>query len=197
MVRDGDFVGVAAPDEPTAEAALKHCEPNGPGREGDAGPTDATIYEDFKREPGDIQRRNESRRAATVRSRALWSSVRRETRGAGTRRPTSPTPRWSRARRWPSGTDDRLTVWTGTQRPFGVRGELSSAFRLPEDRIRVIVPDTGGGYGGKHTGEAAIEAARLAARPAKPVKLVWSREEEFTWAYFRPAGLIEAESRRP
>ncbi len=60
---------------------------------------------------------------------------------------------------WAGG---RLTVWTGTQRPFGVRGELSEAFQIPEEAIRVIVPDTGSAYGGKHTGEAAIEAARLA-----------------------------------
>jgi isoquinoline 1-oxidoreductase len=85
-----------------------------------------------------------------------------------------------------------LTVWTGTQRPFGVRGELARAFELPEDRIRVIVPDTGAGYGGKHTGEAALEAARLARAVRRPVKVVWTREEEFKWAYFRPAGVIDA-----
>ena len=90
--------------------------------------------------------------------------------------------------------DGKLTVWTGTQRPFGVRSELASAFRIAEDRVRVIVPDTGSGYGGKHTGEAAIEAARLAKAAGKPVKLVWTREEEFTWAYFRPAGVIEITS---
>jgi nicotinate dehydrogenase subunit B len=89
-------------------------------------------------------------------------------------------------------TDDRLTVWTGTQRPFGVRSELARALNIPENRIRVIVPDMGSGYGGKHTGEAAVEAARLAKASGKPVKLVWTREEEFTWAYFRPAGVIEA-----
>ena len=89
---------------------------------------------------------------------------------------------------------DKLTVWTGTQRPFGVRSELAQAFQIPESQIRVIVPDTGSGYGGKHTGEAAVEAARLARSAGKPVKLVWSREEEFTWAYFRPAGVINVES---
>jgi nicotinate dehydrogenase subunit B len=86
---------------------------------------------------------------------------------------------------------DNLTVWTGTQRPFGVRSELAEAFRIPEERVRVLMPDTGSGYGGKHTGEVAIEAARLARAAKRPVKLVWSREEEFTWAYFRPAGVIE------
>ena len=89
---------------------------------------------------------------------------------------------------------DNLTVWTGTQRPFGVRSELAEAFRIPEDHVRVLMPDTGAAYGGKHTGETAIEAARLARSAKRPVKVVWTREEEFTWAYFRPAGVIDVKS---
>jgi CO/xanthine dehydrogenase Mo-binding subunit len=84
-----------------------------------------------------------------------------------------------------------LTVWTGTQNPARVRGELMEAFHLPTDRVRVIVPDTGGGFGGKHTGEVALEAARLAKSCGQPVSVRWTRAEEFVWAYFRPAGLIE------
>jgi nicotinate dehydrogenase subunit B len=63
---------------------------------------------------------------------------------------------------------------------------------LSPQQVRVIVPDTGSAYGGKHTGETAIEAARLAKAAGKPVKVAWTREEEFTWAYFRPAGVIDA-----
>jgi isoquinoline 1-oxidoreductase len=88
-------------------------------------------------------------------------------------------------------TDGKLTVWTGTQRPFGVQSDLVRALGLTADKVRVIVPDMGSGYGGKHTVETATEAARLAKAAGKPVKIVWTREEEFTWAYFRPAGLIE------
>ena len=55
----------------------------------------------------------------------------------------------------------------------------------------MIMPDTGSGYGGKHTGDAALEAARLAKAAGKPVKRNWTREEEMTWAYFRPGGVIE------
>ncbi|NUQ00280.1 MAG: molybdopterin-dependent oxidoreductase, partial [Armatimonadetes bacterium] len=89
---------------------------------------------------------------------------------------------------WENG---KLTVWTGTQRPFGVRQELMQAFGLPAEQVRVIVPDTGSGYGGKHTGEAAVEAACLARAAGRPVKVLWSRQEEFTWAYFRPAGVMD------
>jgi isoquinoline 1-oxidoreductase len=89
---------------------------------------------------------------------------------------------------------DKLTVWTATQNPFRVRSEIAQAFRMPEDRVRVIVPDFGGGFGGKHTGETAVEAARLAQAAKRPVSLQWTRQEEFTWAYFRPAALIEVEA---
>ena len=90
--------------------------------------------------------------------------------------------------------DGRLTVWTGTSNPFRVRDQLAEAFRITPNRVRVISPDMGGGFGGKHTGEAATEAARLAKEAGRPVKLQWTRAEEFTWAYFRPAALIEVEA---
>ena len=86
---------------------------------------------------------------------------------------------------------DKLTVWTGSQRPFGVKSDLAREFGVAQDNVRVIVPDTGSGYGGKHQGDAGVEAARIARAVGKPVKRNWTREEEMTWAYFRPGGLIE------
>ena len=90
--------------------------------------------------------------------------------------------------------DGKLTVWAGTQNPFGHRRELAGAFHISDDQVRVIVPDFGAGFGGKHTGEASVEAARLAQAAGKPVSLRWTRAEEFTWAYFRPAAVIEAQA---
>ncbi len=92
---------------------------------------------------------------------------------------------------WENG---KVTIWTATQNPFAVRGEVARAFSLAEDKVRVIIPDFGGGFGGKHSGECAVEAARLARAAGKPVRLVWTRAEEFTWAQFRPAAVIEAEA---
>ena len=90
--------------------------------------------------------------------------------------------------------DGKLTVWTGTQNPFGCRSELARAFHLADEKVRVVVPDFGAGFGGKHSGEAGVEAARLAQAAGHPVCLRWTREEEFTWAYFRPAAVIEVEA---
>ena len=89
---------------------------------------------------------------------------------------------------------DRATVWVGTQRPFGVRGEVAAALGLPEERVRVVVPDFGGGFGGKHSGDVAVEAARLSQAAGAPVRVAWTREEEFRWAYLRPAAVIDVRS---
>jgi isoquinoline 1-oxidoreductase len=92
---------------------------------------------------------------------------------------------------WQEG---KLTVWTGTSNAVSVRDQLAEALRVSRGKVRVIVPDMGGGFGGKHTGEAAVEAARLARAAGRPVSLRWTRAEEFTWAYFRPAALIDIEA---
>ena len=89
---------------------------------------------------------------------------------------------------------DDLTVWVSTQAPFGVRGELAQTLGIPETRIRVIGMDTGVGYGGKTRCQPAAEAARLAKVARKPVRVAWTREEEMSWNTFRPAGIIDIRS---
>jgi isoquinoline 1-oxidoreductase len=72
-----------------------------------------------------------------------------------------------------------------------VRSALAEALDVREEHVRVIVPDTGAGFGGKHAADVAIATARLSRAAGSPVKLQWTREEEFTWAYFRPAAVID------
>ncbi len=74
----------------------------------------------------------------------------------------------------------RLTVWSSTQTPHLVRKTLAEMFDLPPERVRVVAPPLGGGYGGK--GHIRIEplAAALAWKvPGRPVKLALTRAEEF------------------
>ncbi len=87
--------------------------------------------------------------------------------------------------------DGKLTVWAGCDGPYRAKGDLARTLGLSADQVRVIIPDMGGGFGGKHSTEAAIEAARLAKAAGRPVCVRWTRAEEFTWAYFRPAAVIE------
>ena len=89
---------------------------------------------------------------------------------------------------------DRVTVWVGCDGPFRARGTVARELGVPDEQVRVIVPDMGGGFGGKHTAEPAVEAARLARAAGKPVSVRWTRQEEFTWAYCRPAAVIECKA---
>ncbi len=188
VVHDGDFVGVVAPSRDTAEQALAIIDAQwketpqpsskelfaylkehptngrgGPGGSSDAKP--ANLADAFSRAEHQV---SASYDIAYIAHAPL--------------EPRAAVAEWN---------DNKLTVWTGTQQPFGVRESLATTFKLAPEDVRLIVPDTGAGYGGKHTGDAAIEAARLARKAGKPVKIIWTREEEFTWAYFRPAGVIE------
>jgi isoquinoline 1-oxidoreductase len=90
--------------------------------------------------------------------------------------------------------DDRVTVWTGTQVPFGVRFDIATRLGIDESLVRVIVPPSGGGFGGKHSVETAAEAAVLSRAVGRPVKVRWGREEEFVAGYFRPAAVIDVRS---
>ncbi len=181
VVQDGDFVGVTAltaQGAARALAALKAEWQTVPQ------PSGETLYEQLR--PGAKAGRAGDLRASDPASGHTIEATYTIAYIAHTPlEPRAAVAEWK---------DDRLTVWTGTQRPFGVRGDLAGAFKLPESGVRVIVPDTGSGYGGKHTAEVAIEAAKLARAAGKPVKLVWTREEEFTWAYFRPAGVIDVKA---
>jgi nicotinate dehydrogenase subunit B len=187
VIRDGNFVGVAAPGESLASRALTAIraewktipQPSGSELFG-------YLKEHVSEEPDRFRHI-----LGSMESGLAAAEVRLQKTYTVAYIAHAPLEPRAALAQWDNG---QLTVWTGTQRPFGVRGELAEAFRIPEDHVRVQVPDTGAGFGGKHSGEAGVEAARLARGAGHPVKLVWTRAEEFTWAYFRPAGVIEISS---
>lgn len=185
VIRDGNFIGVTAPSESDAHRAASAIKA---AWKAEQQPSAKELFDYLKKQATEAQTANPRGSIAEGLAQADKKLEQTYTVAYIAHAPLEPR---AAVAQWTTG---KLTVWTGTQRPFGVRSELAEAFRIPEDRVRVIVPDTGSGYGGKHTGEAAVEAARLAQAAGKPVKLVWSREEEFTWAYFRPAGVIDVAS---
>jgi isoquinoline 1-oxidoreductase len=77
-----------------------------------------------------------------------------------------------------------VIVWTGSQRPFGVRSELAQHPGVPEDRVHVVVRGLSIVLASVARPGIRHEAARLAKATGKPVKRNWTREEEMTWAYF-------------
>ena len=169
VVHEGNFVAIAAPEPDTAAKAVAALKAQWKPMTAEA--DSRSVFQYFKQTARDGAATAENLTPYTI---AYIAHVPLEPRAA--------VAEWE---------GDKVTVWTGTQRPFGVRSELSQAFGIAEAKARVIVPDTGSGYGGKHNGDAALEAARIAKAVGKPVKRNWTREEEMTWAYFRPGGLIE------
>jgi nicotinate dehydrogenase subunit B len=187
VVRDGEFIGVVAPNERVAKAAAALVDvtwnlPTGL-------PTSETIFDYLRQTAQPAQGRGGGRdplgapdtAAPATSTRSFDATYRIPYIAHVPLEPRAAVAEW---------TGDKVTVWTGTQRPFGVRSDVAHAFHLAEDRVRVIVPDMGSGYGGKHTVDAATEAARLAKAAGRPVKVVYTRAEEFMWGYFRPAGVI-------
>jgi nicotinate dehydrogenase subunit B len=189
-VREGNFVGVAALDVATAERVVASLRADW---EVEPQPGERSLEEDLRSNPiagegwsgplhheaGDVDAVLATapiQLAETYRT-AFIAHAPMETRAV--------LAEWDAA---------RLTVWTGTQAPFRVRRQVAEELGIEESRVRVIVPLTGGGFGGKHTGGPALEAARLARAAGRPVKLTWTREEEFRWGYFRPAALIDVRS---
>jgi isoquinoline 1-oxidoreductase len=190
-VEDGDFVGVAALTSFAAKQAIEAIEKTAKW-EAEQMPSSDELFgylrehaEKPQRESSDV---DDDKGLKTLKATYTIAYVQHA--------PLEPRTAVAEWRAGPSSAPSvpQLTVWTATQNPFGVRGELARAFRLSEEAVRVIVPDFGSGYGGKHTGECAIEAARIAKAAGKPVMLQWTREEEFTWAYFRPAAVIDMEA---
>ncbi|MBK9167289.1 MAG: xanthine dehydrogenase family protein molybdopterin-binding subunit [Bryobacterales bacterium] len=186
-VHDSGFAGCAAPTSLAARRAVEALAATAKWEMREH-PSSATLYEHLKANAGSASR-GESRgsletgfQQASRRLRATFHVPYIQ---------HAPMEPRAAVAEWDGG---KLTVWTGTQNPFGVRDQLSRAFGIAAEDVRVIVPDSGGGFGGKHTGETAIEAARLAREARRPVSLRWTRAEEFMWAYFRPAGLYELEA---
>jgi CO/xanthine dehydrogenase Mo-binding subunit len=189
-MHEGDFVGVAAPDLPTARAALKALKA-----------VWATSPQPSEREIVEYLRRH------TAEGEDFWDTIHHETGDVDTALASAPislretyttayiahVPMETHAvlAAWEGG---RLTVWMGSQTPFRARDALSDALDLSPSNVRVLVPPTGCGFGGKHAAELGVAAARLARAAGHPVRITYTREEEFTQAYLRPMAVIDVRS---
>jgi isoquinoline 1-oxidoreductase beta subunit len=186
VVRDGTFVGFAAPSSHRAGQALAATAPTASWKTPSSPVANATLFEHLRqrarRSEARVDERGSALSAIEKADRVLEPSYRVAYIQHAAMEPRAAVAEWD---------GDRLTVWAGCDGPFRAQQELAEELGVPRTHIRIVVPDMGGGFGGKHTAQAAVEAARLARAAGRPVWVRWTREEEFTWAYFRPAALIE------
>ena len=188
VVRDGQFVGCAAPTSFRAAQGLEAVAKTASWKS-ISQLSNKDLFSHLKKTARPGRRSRSNTRGSIDKGLADADKVLSETYEVAYIQHTPMEPRAATAE-WKDG---KLTVWSGVDGPQRVQGNLARTFDIASEQIRVIVPDMGGGFGGKHTGEAAEEAARLAKAFGRPVAVHWSRAEEFTWAYFRPAAVIECQ----
>ncbi len=85
---------------------------------------------------------------------------------------------------------DEVTIWSSTQVPYAARAGVAQTLAIPEANVRVVVPLLGGGFGAKCDLHFEAQVAALARAARRPVKLVFSREEEFTAIAQRREGIV-------
>ncbi|MGZ8630937.1 MAG: xanthine dehydrogenase family protein molybdopterin-binding subunit [Actinomycetota bacterium] len=85
---------------------------------------------------------------------------------------------------------DEVTIWSSTQVPYVARSGVAQTLQIPEANVRIVVPLLGGGFGAKCDLHFEAQVAALARVAKRPVKLVFSRREEFTAIAQRREGIV-------
>lgn len=186
VVRDGDLIAALHPQPHIAEEALRTIRTR--FQSPPPGPDDASIFDHLLKNAPPLEMTAEA--GSLAEGEKLASDVVEETYFNSYVAHVAMETH-SAVATMESG---KLTVWASTQTPFSVRQQVAEAVSLPPEKVRVITPYVGGGFGGKSASRQAIEAARLAKITGKPVQVVWDRREEFFYDTFRPAAVVKIRS---
>ena len=186
VVRDGSFAAVLAEREEDAIAAAAKLRAKAVWSEGPAAPHD--IYAWLKEHVHESKVQKETADAAA------------KARGAKQFRAEYSKPFICHASIGPSCAlawmkDGRLEVWSHSQGIFGLRQEIALVLRLPQESVVVHHAEGAGCYGHNGADDVALDAALIARLSGgRPVRLQWTREDEFAWEPYGPAMVIALEA---
>ena len=179
MVRDGNFLGVLAEREEDAIAAATKLRAKAVWADGPAVPEDFFAW--MKQH---VAENNVAKEKVDFAAKA---------RGAQRIKAQYSKPFIAHASIGPSCAvarmqGEKLEVWSHTQGIFGLRRELAMVLRLREEHVVVHHVEGAGCYGHNGADDVALDAALLARMAnGRPVRLQWSREDEFAWEPYGPA----------
>src|SRR5258706_478597 len=186
IVRDGRFAGVLAEREEGALKAVERLRADTAWEESETLPDAAKVAEWIRAqsvETTTIVEKPGVPVAAAATQRARFTRPFSAHASLG---PASAVAQWN---------GDALHIWTHAQGVFNLRADLALAFALPAESILVEHVEGAGCYGHNAADDVALDAALLArAAAGRPVKVVWSREDEMSWAPFGPAMMVEIEA---
>lgn len=181
-IRNGSFIGVLAEREEDAIAAAKKARASATWEEGPRVPED--IYAWLKEHVAEDHMAKESLDpAASARGvKRVQATYRKPYIAHASIGPSCALAQWK---------EGRLEVWTHSQGIFNLRRELAMILDLSEEDIVVRHVEGAGCYGHNGADDVALDAALLArGANGRPVRLQWSREDEFAWEPYGPAMLV-------
>ncbi len=176
VVRDGNFLAVAAKREEQAIAASRALLASAQWDEpADLPPSGAALFVHMKKQRVQDSVVSEKKDAAMASTgvRTLEVEFTRPYQAHASIGPSCAVAQWD---------EDKLRVWCHSQGVFPLRGDLAKGLRISTDKITVMHREGSGCYGHNGADDVAMDAALLArALPGVPVKLQWMREDEFGW----------------
>jgi len=186
LVRDGSFAGVLAEREEEAIEAATKLRAKAVWSEGAVMPQDIYAWLKGHVAESKVQKENADAAAKARGVKHFKAEYRKPFICHASIGPSC-------ALAWLKG--DTLEVWSHTQGIFNLRKEIALVLRMPEEKVIVHHAEGAGCYGHNGADDVALDAALLARLSrGLPVRLQWTREDEFAWEPYGPAMLVAMEA---
>ena len=180
LVRDGSFLGVVGDDEATVVRAAETVRRSAMWRERDTLPDEDDLNAYLRAGPHEVIQAVDDGEEAPAGDRSLTATYSRPFLAHASMAPSCAVAVWP--------TPDRVDVWSHSQGVFPLSRAIAAALGLAPEAVRVEHAESAGCYGHNGADDAAFDAVLLArALPGRPVQVLWSRQDELSWAPFGSA----------
>jgi CO/xanthine dehydrogenase Mo-binding subunit len=184
VVRDGSFLAIAAEREEQAIAGSRALRKSAKWQEtASLPPTGRKLFEHLRQGPTQDAVVSDKSGAAGPAVKTLEATFTRPFQAHAAIGPSCAVAQWEKG---------KLHVWSHTQGPFPLRGELAKALKMPATDITVTHREGSGCYGHNGADDVALDAALCARETGgRPVKMQWMREDEFRWEPYGSAMVMD------